>query len=39
MGPHESRLIYLDGTIVTGRTFQELLLNLRKVFSGSEEPA
>jgi hypothetical protein len=35
----ESCLLYLDDVIVIGRTVLEHLLNLLKVFSGSEKPA
>jgi hypothetical protein len=34
---YESCLGYLDDVIVTGRTFQEHLLNLRKVFQRFRE--
>jgi hypothetical protein len=35
--PNESCLVYLDDVIVTGRMFQEHLLNLRKVFQHFRE--
>jgi hypothetical protein len=37
MRPHESCLVYVDDVIVIGGTFQEHLLNLRKVFQAFPE--
>jgi hypothetical protein len=37
--PHYSCLAYLDDMIVIGHMFQEHLLNLWKLSSGSEKPA
>jgi hypothetical protein len=35
---YDSCLLYLDDVIVSGRTFQEHLLNFRKVYHRSEKP-
>jgi len=35
---YEACLVYLDDVIVIGRTFQEQLDNLQKVFQSCEKP-
>jgi hypothetical protein len=37
MWSHDSCLVYLDDMIIIGRTFEEYLLNLRKVFQHFRE--